>query len=68
MQEGNKSLGMLKIAQFGREISTLSPVAYITVDFKKLVTIFAQGRDSSEPRFIVRSLETNEMRSYFTFT
>ena len=38
MQEGNKNLGMLKIVQFGREIFTLSPVAYITVDFKKLVS------------------------------
>ena len=33
MQEGNKSLGMLKIVKFGREIFTLSPVAYVTVDF-----------------------------------
>ena len=38
MQEGNKGLGMLKIVQFGREIFTSSPVAYITVDFKKLVS------------------------------
>ena len=38
MQEGNKSLGMLKIVQFGREIFTLSPVTYITADFKKLVS------------------------------
>ena len=38
MQEGNKSLGMLKIVQFGRGIFTLSPVAYVTVDFKKLVS------------------------------
>ena len=38
MQEGNKSLGMLKIVQFGREIFNLSPVAYITVNFKKLVS------------------------------
>ena len=38
MQEGNKSLGMLKNAQFGREIFTLSRVAYITDDFKKLVS------------------------------
>ena len=38
MQEGNKSLGMLKNAQFGQEIFSLSPVAYITVDFKKLVS------------------------------
>ena len=37
MQEGNRSLGMLKIVQFGREIFTLSPVAYITVEVKKLV-------------------------------
>ena len=37
MKEGNKSLGMLKIVQFGREIFTLSLVAHITVDFKKLV-------------------------------
>ena len=44
MQEGNKSLGMLKIVQFGREIFTLSPVAYVTVDFKKLVSdIFHAG-------------------------
>ena len=38
MQERNKSLGMLKIVQFGREIFTLSSVAYITVDFKQLVS------------------------------
>ena len=38
MQEGNKSLGMLKIVQLGREIFTLSPVVYTTVDFKKLVS------------------------------
>ena len=37
MQEGNKRLDMLKIVQFRREIFTSSPVAYITVDFKKLV-------------------------------
>ena len=38
MQEGIKSLGMLKIVQFGRELFTLSPVAYITDDFKKVVS------------------------------
>ena len=38
VEEGNKSLGMLKIVQFGREIFTSSPVAYITVDFKKLIS------------------------------
>ena len=44
MQEENKSLGMLKIVQFGREIFTLSPVAYITVDFKKLASdLFCAG-------------------------
>ena len=44
MQEGNKSLGMLKIVQFGGKNFTLSPVAYITVDFKKLVSdLFCDG-------------------------
>ena len=44
MREGNISLGMLKIVQFGREIFTLSPVAYIIVDFKKLVSdLFRAG-------------------------
>ena len=44
MQEGNKSSGMLKIMQFGREIFTLSPVAYITIDFKKLLSdLFHNG-------------------------
>ena len=38
MQEGNESLGMLKIVQFGQEIFIVSPVAYITIDFKKLVS------------------------------
>ena len=38
MQEGNKSLGMLQNVQFGRETFTLIPVAYITVNFKKLVS------------------------------
>ena len=37
MQEG-KNLGKLKIVLFGREIFTVNPVAYITVDFKKLVS------------------------------
>ena len=38
MQKGNKSLGMLKNVRFGRETFTLSLVAYITVDFKKVVS------------------------------
>ena len=38
MQEGKK-FGYAKNVQFGREIFYfLSPVAYITVDFKKLVS------------------------------
>ena len=44
MREGNKSLGMLKIVQFGQKIFILSPVAYITVGFKKLVSdLFRAG-------------------------
>ena len=44
MQEGNKLLGMPKIVQLGREIFILSPVAYITVDFKKsLSDLFRSG-------------------------
>ena len=38
MQKGNKCLGVLKNVQFGREIFTLSPVAYITVEVKKLAS------------------------------
>ena len=38
MQEGNRSLGMLKNVQFGGEIFTLSRAAYITVDFKEFVS------------------------------
>ena len=38
MQQGNKSLGMLKIVQFGGEIFTSSPVAYMTIDLKNLVS------------------------------
>ena len=36
MQEENKKVGYAKNVQFGREVFTLSPVAYTTVDFKKL--------------------------------
>ena len=44
MQKGNKILSMLKIVQFGREIFTSTPVTYITVDFKKLVSnLFRDG-------------------------
>ena len=35
---------MLKIVQFGRDIFALNPVAYITIDFKKLVNdLFPTG-------------------------
>ena len=43
MQQGKNSLGMLKNVQFGREVFTLSPVARITVDFKKLVSELFQA-------------------------
>ena len=33
MQEGNKSLGMLKNVQPGRKIFTFSPVVYITIEY-----------------------------------
>ena len=38
MQEGNESLGMLKMCNLKGEIFTSSPVAYIKVNFKKLVS------------------------------
>ena len=38
MQGGNKRLDTLRIVQFGPEIFILNLVAYITVDFKKLVS------------------------------
>ena len=34
----NQKLGYAKNVRFGREIFTSTPVAYITVDFKKLVS------------------------------
>ena len=37
MQEGNKSLCVVRNVQFGKEIFISSPAAYITVDFMKLV-------------------------------
>ena len=38
MQEGNKSLGMLKNVHFGREIFTFSPIAYITEVCKRPIS------------------------------
>ena len=65
MQEGNKSLGMLKIVQFGRETFTLSPVAYITVDFNPIPPgLFrpcsAGGGPFSPPPLVFAKLENLE--------
>ena len=38
-----QKFGYVKNVQFGREIFTLSPVAYITIDFKKLVSDLAHA-------------------------
>ena len=48
MQEENKSLGILKIVQFGRENFTSSPVAYtkfgsvdsLSIQFFQYITVF----------------------------
>ena len=61
MQEGNKSLGMIESVQFGREISTLSPVAYITDDFKKLISdVFHAGSAWVERECIKRKPRLSE--------
>ena len=61
MQEENKSLDMLKIVQFGREIFTLSPVAYITVNFKKLVSdLFHPGCAVVQSKCIKRKTRLSE--------
>ena len=61
MQEGNKSLGLLKIMQFGREIFTLSPVAYISVDFKKLESdLFHAGSPVVQSKCIKRKTRLSE--------
>ena len=61
MQEGNKSLGMLKNVQFKWEICTLSPVAYITVDFKKLESdLFHAGSDVVESECIKTKTRLSE--------
>ena len=50
-----KILGMLKNVQFGRKIVTLSPVAYITVDFEKLLSdTFHAGSALVECKSIMR--------------
>ena len=61
MQEGNKSLGMLKVVQFGRGLFTLSPVVYITFDFRKLVSdLFRPGSALVENRSIKRKTRLAE--------
>ena len=46
MQQGNRSLGMLKNVQFVGKMFTLSHAAYITVDFKKLASDLFQAASS----------------------
>ena len=59
MQEGNKSL--LKNLQFRQEIFTLSPVAYTTVDFKKLVSdLFHAGSALVDRESIKRKMRPSE--------
>ena len=61
MQEGNKSLGLLKNVQFGREIFTLSPVPYTTVGFQKLVSdLFHAGSALVESKCIKRKTRLSE--------
>ena len=43
-QAGNKSLDILKNVQFGWETFTLSPIVYVAVDFKKLVSDLLHAR------------------------
>ena len=62
MQEENKSLGMLKNVQFGREIFTLSPLAFITVYFKMLVSdLFHAGSALVESESI-KSFKKQDIR------
>ena len=61
MQEGNKSSGMLKNVQFGLEIFTLSHVAYIIVDFEKIVSdLFHAGSALIESESIKRKTMHSE--------
>ena len=61
MQEGNKSLGMLKNVKFGQEIPTLRTIAYITVDLKKLVRdLFHAGCPLVESESIKRKTRLSE--------
>ena len=61
MEEGNKSLGMLKMCNLDGNFFTLSPVAYITVDFKKLIgDLFHAGSAFVESEFIKRKTRLPE--------
>ena len=61
MQEGNKSLGMLKIEQFGPESFTSNPPAYIKIDFKKLVSdLFYTGSAVVQRECIKRKTRLSE--------
>ena len=61
MQEGNKCLGMLENVLSGRKMFTLSPVAYITIDFKKLVSdLFHAGFSVVERECIKRNTGLSE--------
>ena len=57
--EGNKSLGILKNVQFGWEIFTLSLVAYITANSKKLVSDLFHASSA-----LVGSGSSKEKRDY----
>ena len=59
--EGNKRSGMLKNVQFGRTIFTFSPVAYVTIDFKRLVSdLFHAGSALVESKSIKRKTRPSE--------
>ena len=52
---------MLKIVQFGWEIFTLSPVAYMAVDFKNLVSdLFHTGSAVAQSECIKRNTRLSE--------
>ena len=61
IQERNKSLGMPENMQFGLENVTLSPIAYITADFKKVVSdLFHPGCTLLESECIKRKMKLSE--------
>ena len=61
MQEGNKSLGMLKNYGYCTGIFTFSPVDYITVDLKKLESnLFPAGSAVVQSECIKRKTRPSE--------